>query len=372
MTNPDRSRSSVQLGEESSRWMQRFQALFMTTAMTVFEQDRSLRYTWIRDPYAIFDVENTLGKTDDELFPPREVTALARMKHLVIERGIGASAVFRLTGPQKIVTVEMLIGPLVNNRGEIIGITGTLRDISDAADGDGIDTSSAAELSESQLDHQRYLGYLSRSLTDIRDDERSRLTHELHDLLGPILTALGMELHTLSLLIGAQTTDQKVLALLDDARTLADELGELVRNFMLEIQPALLDGFGLTSYLLTYKTAFAQRVGIKVAVEEDSFPTLPSDVEYALFRIIREALNNAAKHARADHITISLTTDGDRVRVIVTDNGCGFDVEERNPEGVIQNWGLTLMKERADAIGGRLGIESTLGEGTSVSVELQQ
>lgn len=360
--------NKAQRSEGNLLWRQRFRALFLTAVVAVFEQDADLRYTWIRDPYAIFDIESSLGKTDEDLFPATEASKLTNIKRMVLDRGAGAREVVRLTGVGKITTVEMLIGPLVSNSGEIIGVIGTLRDIFDEVNVAAED----AQPSQSQAHRQKYLDYLGRSVADIRDDERNRLVRRLHDLLGPNLTALSLELGVLGMQIDAQSSDQQTHALLDDARSLAEELGGIVRNLMQEVQPPLLGEGGLIPSLLAYKAAFAQRVGIDVVVKENSFPELSSDVEEALFRIIQEALNNAAKYSDANHITISLTTDGIEARVVIADDGRGFDVERYAANSEERGWGLILMKERADAIDGCFHVESVPGEGARVVVEVHQ
>jgi two-component system NarL family sensor kinase len=113
----------------------------------------------------------------------------------------------------------------------------------------------------------------------------------------------------------------------------------------------------------------AQRAGVKLTVVGDEpQPGFDSTTAIALFRIVQEALNNAMKHAKSTEIEIAFQRNEDHSILVVSDNGCGFDVRRRRVLGP-QGLGLTTMRERAEAIGATLAIESKPGKGTRVEIK---
>lgn len=116
---------------------------------------------------------------------------------------------------------------------------------------------------------------------------------------------------------------------------------------------------------------FSQRTGIKLDILGDETDSrLSPNVELALFRIAQEALNNVVKHAQAARVVLTIETDQDTLRLIISDNGTGFDQDlvAHPTEG--RGWGLMTMTERARAVGGHCRIESQHGQGTRVVVEV--
>jgi signal transduction histidine kinase len=138
---------------------------------------------------------------------------------------------------------------------------------------------------------------------------------------------------------------------------------EQVRNLAFELRPAALDLLGLAAALRLIVARHGQRTGTPA-----SFTATPAElqasaeVETASFRIVQEALTNAARHARASRVEVTVTMQGDALEVAVRDDGVGFDVAERLPAGL----GLVGMSERAALADGQLDIESTPGAGTTV------
>ncbi len=139
---------------------------------------------------------------------------------------------------------------------------------------------------------------------------------------------------------------------------------------MAELRPAALDDYGLFAAVRHHAGALATRLSIPVAVEGVEIgPRLPPATETALFRIVQEALNNATKHSQARSVKVLLVSTPNQARVSVVDDGCGFDAA-RPAQG--SSYGLTTMRERADAAGARLRIDSSPGEGTRVEIEVDR
>ena len=215
-------------------------------------------------------------------------------------------------------------------------------------------------------------------MAEVAEDERQQLARELHDQVGQNLTALGINLN----IVRMQLPDEAaapVHSRLDDSLSLVEQTAERIRDVMAYLRPPVLDDYGLVAALHWYGEQFAQRTDIAVAVEgQESAPRLSARVENALFRIAQEALTNVAKHAQATQVTVIVKADGGTLRLVVADDGVGFDPSTTlraspahlaEPDGD-RGWGLLTMTERAEAVGGRCRIESDPRQGTQVIVEV--
>jgi signal transduction histidine kinase len=150
-------------------------------------------------------------------------------------------------------------------------------------------------------------------------------------------------------------------------------ISQTVKNIMVGLRPQVLDDYGLLATLRWHADLFSKRTDIAVTIETDeAFPRLAMEKETALFRISQEALMNVLKHATARNVTINLRRSGGMIRFAVVDDGKGFLSEApsliRNGSG----WGMKIMRERAELIGGFFHVNSASGRGTTISVILPQ
>jgi signal transduction histidine kinase len=200
---------------------------------------------------------------------------------------------------------------------------------------------------------------LTRRLVQAEETERRRIARELHDRVGQNLSALNINLDILLGKLG----DEPARRRLEDSLKLVDATLQSIENVMADLRPALLDEYGLAAALAWYGEEYAQRTGIRVGVEAgEAGAGLRPEAAVALFRIAQEALNNAAKHSSAKRITVGLEEKGGELVLSVIDDGKGFDPASA-PRG---RWGMTTMRERAEAAGGRLAVDSSVGNGTTV------
>ena len=228
-----------------------------------------------------------------------------------------------------------------------------------------------ARLFESIKEQYKQLRSLITRLADVEETERRRIARELHDRVGQNLTALNINLSLLSGLLPAEVME-KASVRLEDAQSLVEETVRSIRDVMVELRPPDLDEFGLGQSLDSYVEKFSERTDIAALVQYDGLSRrLPPSVEIALFRIAQEALTNVVRHSRATRVVIRLDPLNGGARMTITDNGAGFSIGafahpgERKP-----GWGLLGMRERAEAVSGKLRIESAPGKGTSVIVEV--
>lgn len=212
----------------------------------------------------------------------------------------------------------------------------------------------------------------ARRLIVLEEDLRKRIAMELHDDIGQVLTALGLNLAHIGTRLRPDAA-RELTSVLEDSRLLTREISRSVRNLMVDLRPSQLDEYGLTSAIRWHAEQLSQRSGIAVELRADpEFPRLSAKHEIALFRITQEALNNASKHAAPSRITVTLTLQEGTFRLAISDDGDGFLPERvaSTPSG--SGWGLTIMRERAELIGGRFRVDSVPGKGTTVAVEIRR
>ena len=222
------------------------------------------------------------------------------------------------------------------------------------------------------LQKSQQLRALAARLTEVEEAERQHLGRVLHDQVCQGLTALGLTLALLQTQM-PRKAGAALRARLADALALVEQTGETIRNLTADLRPPMLDDYGLMSALSWYGVEFFAKTGIRVEVQgQEVVPRLAAPVELALFRIAQEALTNVAKHARAQRVVLTEAEDHGTVRLVIADNGVGFDQDRLGqPEGR-HLWGLMTMSERAAAAGGHCCIESQPGQGTKVVVEVSR
>lgn len=213
---------------------------------------------------------------------------------------------------------------------------------------------------------QEQLRRLSSLSLSAQEEERKRIARDLHDDTAQSLTSLLVRLRLLERMGDPGKAREGLLEL----RELAAETLEGVRRLALDLRPSALDDLGLAAALRWYVSEFTQRWGIEVELEIVGLDgRLPAEVELVLYRVAQEALTNVAKHAQASRVKVTLEQRGRRVRLVLADDGCGFDVEAalRSKE---RGLGLFGMEERLSLVGGKVSIQSQPGHGTRVEAEV--
>jgi PAS domain S-box-containing protein len=203
---------------------------------------------------------------------------------------------------------------------------------------------------------------LTRRLVQAEELERRRIARELHDRVGQSLSALNINLDIISR--ESDSLPPTVRQRLEDSAALVDGTLQSIENLMAELRPPLLEEYGLGAALGWYAEDYSRRTGIRAAladVSPEATKKLRPEAAVALFRIAQEALNNVVKHARAKTVRIEISTGEDALVLEVRDDGDGFDASTA-PRG---RWGMTTMRERAEAAGGSFELESKPGAGTA-------
>jgi two-component system CheB/CheR fusion protein len=208
---------------------------------------------------------------------------------------------------------------------------------------------------------------LMRRIVTTQEDERRRISRELHDQLGQSLTALRLKLEGLKEEAGKRAKLQRKIGELVEV---AQRLDADVDFLAWELRPTALDDLGLIVALSNYAQEWAKHYGVAVNFHSAGFggARLAPLVEINLYRIAQEALNNVAKHAGATSVGLLLERRDDNVVLIVEDDGRGFDPEQLTDSASKHRMGLIGMRERAALVGGTVEVESAPGEGTTIFV----
>jgi len=210
---------------------------------------------------------------------------------------------------------------------------------------------------------------LSARLLQLQDDERRRIARELHDSVGQMLAALGMNLAVVGTEIERLT---KITSTVNDSAALVQELSREVRTISHLLHPPLLDEAGLASALRWYVEGFAQRSKIEVDLEFPvDFGRLPRESETAIFRTVQECLTNIHRHSESPTATIRIAASDNHVRVEVEDRGKGIPPEKQSEMTSTGTPGVGIrgMRERLRQLGGSLDIHSN-GKGTLIVAQL--
>jgi signal transduction histidine kinase len=195
-------------------------------------------------------------------------------------------------------------------------------------------------------------------------EERNRLARELHDSVTQALYGVTLYAEAAKRMMSSGQVHQAEQHVHDLGDTAQEALTEM-RLLIFELRPLELQEQGLVAVLQSRLEAVEGRAGLRTEFNAQGVTRMPDAVEEALYRIAREALNNALKHARASTVTVSLSQHEGSVRMEITDDGMGFDPANVGERGGL---GMRSMTERAQVIGGRLEIESEAGGGTRVTV----
>jgi signal transduction histidine kinase len=212
-------------------------------------------------------------------------------------------------------------------------------------------------------ENERARTRLLEQIITAQEEERRRISRELHDTVGQALSSLMVGITVLGRSSGNGTAEKR-----DELQNLAAETLSQVRQLGRELRPSALDDLGLAAALSRYAEDFGVLYPeFSVDVHVDLPDRLPSTMETTLYRIVQEGMTNAARHSGGRTLSVLLTRRDGHVQTIIEDDGSGFDPAAMRRSG--QGVGIHGMSERAELLGGDLGIESG-ADGTTVFVEV--
>src|SRR3989442_532174 len=325
----------------------------------MFVKDREGRYRLVNEQFLQrFGLrrDQVIGRTDLELFPRDQALRFAANDAAVLARGapLQFEETARYVEGDRVSVVAKF--PLPDASGAVIGVGGVATDITEQRNSEAALRAAADNLQA-----------LTRRLVEAEEAERRRIARELHDRVGQNLSALNINLDLALGAAGASPVRRRI----EDSVSLVDATLQSIESVMAELRPPLLDEYGLGAALGWYAEEFSRRTGIAVALRdgEDAAAGLRPEAAVALFRIAQEALNNVAKHAGARQVRIELAPAAEEIVIRLADDGAGLDPAGAAPG---KRWGMKAMRERAEAAGGRLEVDSAPGEGTIVRASVRR
>ena len=254
-----------------------------------------------------------------------------------------------------LVDVSVSSSPVLDSEGRTVGASKIAHDIT-----------GLKRALEERTRQQDQLIAITHRLATLQEKERLDIARELHDRVGQNLSMLSINLERLR----GKSAGRESAERIGDCVAIVEAMGLVIQDVLIELKPSMLANYGLVDAVRWHARDFSRRTGITVEVIGDTDPALRlgPEVEMALFRIAQAALNNVAQHARAKSVQVSLERNGGRIAFRIRDDGIGLDAEQAMASG---RWGLAGMRERAEAIGGALRIESLPGHGTRITVEAE-
>jgi PAS domain S-box-containing protein len=209
---------------------------------------------------------------------------------------------------------------------------------------------------------------LRRRFLKAQEDERLRLSRELHDQTGQSLTAVMMELKRIEG-SGPEAHSSRLRLL----RLQLEQMGKALHHVAWELRPASIDELGLASALANYVSEWSEQCGLDADFfcNDPGVDGLANEIRTTLYRIVQEALTNIAKHtAAATSVSVVIDRLGPTLRLTVEDDGCGFDTASTETVNLRTGLGLAGMRERIALVGGDIEIESSPGVGTTIFVRI--
>ena len=209
-------------------------------------------------------------------------------------------------------------------------------------------------------------GELYRRIVEAQESERQRIARDLHDETGQALTAIGMGLRGVSTSLNNNRDRTQTLITLRDLEALTDGSLKELQRLIVDLRPSHLDDLGLPATIRWYASDVMGRSSLKVDTKiSGEEKEICPEYGTSIFRILQEALTNVIKHANATWVQINIIFEAEEVRVVVEDNGVGFDTERHMKE---KSWGLIGMQERATLLGGKFLVRSRLEKGTILEI----
>ena len=251
----------------------------------------------------------------------------------------------------------ILIAPIHNNQGELISLSWLFRDITERR-----------KMEEATRESRKQLRLLASKLITTQENERKRIALDVHDSLGSSLAAIKYKAEDAlyNMAKGKAMNEYKPL---ESIIAMVLEVIKDTRRIQTNLRPPHLDDLGIIGTISWFCREFQAlysdiRVEQTITVQESE---IPSPLKGVIFRITQEAMNNIAKHAKADNVCLGLQKVDNTLELIIKDNGEGFDLKGLNRRKTFRKGlGLSSMKERTEISGGSLNLESTVGKGTVI------
>jgi signal transduction histidine kinase len=220
-----------------------------------------------------------------------------------------------------------------------------------------------ARVNDALREREARIVELSAHLLQVQEDERKRISRELHDETGQALMVIRLYLGMLE----QSTTSRTARSKIRETLNVVDRTIEGLRRMIARLSPLVLQELGLIAAIRKEAKDLAKSTGIKARVAVgDELGRFNPETEAAIYRIVQEALHNVAKHAQARNVNIQMERESGSVRLLVEDDGIGIERKSSNSRG--KSFGLAGIKERVGMLGGQVRVQSSKGKGTRIEV----
>lgn len=225
------------------------------------------------------------------------------------------------------------------------------------------------DVSEKRLSDQKFKE-LTQRIIETQELERKRISRELHDSVGQMLSSVKFRIQSAGEKIQSQKS--KIWKDLSGAWTLLEQSIHEIRRIAHNLRPSVLDDLGLVSAVRSMCEEFEERTSITVNLRSSRFPNrLPPEVELSLFRIIQEVLNNVEQHSKATKLALQIQQKNSHLLVRIKDNGKGFDpLGVQKQRSRARGYGLDGIRERVATIGGHLELQTELKKGVEIQIKI--
>lgn len=216
---------------------------------------------------------------------------------------------------------------------------------------------------------QEQLRCLSRRILMVQEEERKRISRELHDVVAQVLTGINVRLATLKTEASANT--KGISRKISNTQRLVEKSVDIVHRFARELRPAMLDDLGLIPALHSFLKRFTEETGVRTSLKAFAeLEKLSNAKRTVLYRVAQEALTNVARHANASRVEVCIRKLQEAVFMCIKDDGKAFEVNQIWRARKSQRLGLLGMRERVEMVGGTFGVESAPGQGTTVHARI--
>jgi len=323
--------------------------------ITVYTTDRERRVTWIYNPRHGYTEEDVIGKKDIEIPFIHGLEEVMKDMQSVLDSGVGVRREYRLVIRTKPVIFDITIEPTRDPDGEITGLMVATMEIT------------AQRRLEEEMSEATAQVEIQREIIRHREEERMGIARDLHD--GPLQELIGIGF---SLNEARAINDKEIrVARIADLQQSIQTLTHQIRAFCSDLRPPTLMYFGLVKAIRSHTDSFREKhpdIRIYLVLMDDE-RELNEPVRMALYRIYQELLNNIVRHAGASEVYVQFTLDESQIELAVQDNGQGFQIPSRwNDLARSGHLGLVGIRERAQAVGGRVWIDSSPGKGARIRV----
>ncbi len=224
-----------------------------------------------------------------------------------------------------------------------------------------------ARMTDALREREALIARLSAHLLTAQEEERKRISRELHDETGQALMVIRLYLSMLDGIVKPQPAHSKIRETVD----VVDRTIEGIRRIIAKLSPLLLEELGLVAAIRKEAKELTKNTGVRArVVVGDEIGRLPAGMEAAIYRIVQEALHNVAKHAQARTVTVQMWRENNGLRLLIDDDGIGMAAASQKSSSRGHSFGVAGIKERVNLMGGALRITSGKGKGTRIEITL--